>query len=490
MTRARDLADSADKDISGTLTLDDIVLSNDLTVADNGKAIFGASSDLQIYHSTADAASIITDQGTGPLAIQSNFILLQNSGGTANLLKATEGGAVELLHSNAVKLATTATGVDVTGNVTVSALVTTSGRFINATDSYDPWLKGINSSGTETSFIKKDGQGYFGGSVGIGTSSPSEKLVLANSSNEIKFGLDGSSHDIFSNGKTFNIGTTDDTVVRMFQNNSETMRLSGGNVGIGSTLTDRGLLNVNHVNNGHFFADPHIALTLTSATDNASSAGITYATSDSDNYGYFLGAQRTNGGLGNFILKWHDNSSGGTREVFRVDSDSNFLVGTTNSSVAIQSTDVGAVITSTGRIFTTSADHHGFNRTSNGEVIRFRRSATEVGNISVTSSATSFNTSSDYRLKENVADLTGATTRLKQLEPKRFNFIADADTTVDGFLAHEVQSVVPEAITGTHNEVDDDGNPVYQGIDQSKLVPLLVATIKELEARITALEGA
>jgi len=53
-----------------------------------------------------------------------------------------------------------------------------------------------------------------------------------------------------------------------------------------------------------------------------------------------------------------------------------------------------------------------------------------------------------------------------------------------------VQSVVPEAITGTHNEVDDDGSPVYQGIDQSKLVPLLVATIKELEARITALEGA
>ena len=58
------------------------------------------------------------------------------------------------------------------------------------------------------------------------------------------------------------------------------------------------------------------------------------------------------------------------------------------------------------------------------------------------------------------------------------------------FLAHEVQTVVPEAIHGTKDEVDDDGNPVYQGIDQSKLVPLLVATIKELEARITALENA
>ena len=118
-------------------------------------------------------------------------------------------------------------------------------------------------------------------------------------------------------------------------------------------------------------------------------------------------------------------------------------------------------------------------------------SGTIVGSISQNQSSTSFNTTSDHRLKENVVDLTGATTRLKQLAPKRFNFIADPDdTTVDGFIAHEVQTVVPEAITGTHNEVDDDGNPVYQGIDQSKLVPLLVATIKELEARITALENA
>ncbi len=112
-----------------------------------------------------------------------------------------------------------------------------------------------------------------------------------------------------------------------------------------------------------------------------------------------------------------------------------------------------------------------------------------VGSVVTSGSATAYNTSSDYRLKENAVAITGATDRLKQLAPKRFNFIADADTTVDGFMAHEVQSVVPEAITGTHNEVDDDGNPVYQGIDQSKLVPLLVATIQELEARIAALES-
>jgi hypothetical protein len=113
-----------------------------------------------------------------------------------------------------------------------------------------------------------------------------------------------------------------------------------------------------------------------------------------------------------------------------------------------------------------------------------------VGSITFSGSSSSYNTSSDHRLKENVIADWDATTRLKQLNPVRFNFIAHADTTVDGFLAHEVQSVVPEAITGTHNEVDADGNPVYQGIDQSKLVPLLVKTIQELEARIVALETA
>ena len=125
---------------------------------------------------------------------------------------------------------------------------------------------------------------------------------------------------------------------------------------------------------------------------------------------------------------------------------------------------------------------------------RIRNPNGEVGYISTSGSSTTYSTSSDYRLKENVVELSDATTRLKQLLPKRFNFIADVGTdqerTVDGFLAHEVQAIVPEAITGTHNEVDADGNPVYQGIDQSKLVPLLVATIQELEARVTALENA
>jgi len=194
-------------------------------------------------------------------------------------------------------------------------------------------------------------------------------------------------------------------------------------------------------------------------------------------------------------------------------------------------------------------------RGDNGRALSFFRndsSNREVGTVTVTTNSTAYNTSSDYRLKENVNYDWDATTRLKQLKPARFNFILDADTTVDGFLAHEAQAVVPESVTGTKDAmrdeeyqvsaatgdiytpatdayVDEDGNdvdaveevihsadaeqpetladgqqwretkpavmgtrsvPVMQGIDQSKLVPLLVKTILELEARITALENA
>ena len=120
----------------------------------------------------------------------------------------------------------------------------------------------------------------------------------------------------------------------------------------------------------------------------------------------------------------------------------------------------------------------------------YHTNTTIVGRIRTAASSTSYITSSDYRLKENIDYTWDATTRLKQLKPTRFNWIADdTNTLVDGFLAHEVSSVVPEAITGTKDEVDSDGQPVLQGIDHSKLVPLLVKTIQELEARIATLEG-
>jgi len=136
-------------------------------------------------------------------------------------------------------------------------------------------------------------------------------------------------------------------------------------------------------------------------------------------------------------------------------------------------------------------------RTTTGDIIIFRYGTIQYGSISTNGSSTSYNTSSDYRLKENIAPVTGALSRLQQLKPSRFNFVSTPDLTVDGFIAHEVQDVVPEAITGAKDAVDDDGNPVYQGIDQAKLVPLLTAALQEaiakietLEAKVAALEAA
>jgi hypothetical protein len=128
--------------------------------------------------------------------------------------------------------------------------------------------------------------------------------------------------------------------------------------------------------------------------------------------------------------------------------------------------------------------------TSTGNAVEFYQGTnTFVGSISVTGSATAYNTSSDHRLKENIVPLTGAIDRINQLQVHRFNFIAEPDRTVDGFIAHEAQDVVPECVTGEKDAVDDDGNPIYQGIDQSKLVPLLTAALQEAIGRIESLEA-
>lgn len=102
------------------------------------------------------------------------------------------------------------------------------------------------------------------------------------------------------------------------------------------------------------------------------------------------------------------------------------------------------------------------------------------GYVDWTGSGVNYSTTSDYRLKENLEPLTGALARLLQLKPTRFNFIGDSSRQVDGFIAHEVQEVVPGAVTGEKDAIGEDGSPIYQGLDASKLVPLLTAAMQEL----------
>jgi hypothetical protein len=187
----------------------------------------------------------------------------------------------------------------------------------------------------------------------------------------------------------------------------------------------------------------------------------------------------------------------------RINSAGSLLLGTTNTELHVNTTDFGfAYLNGNGaqRLATnhlsTALITNKVNYVSGAtNHIQFRENGAIRGSITSDGSSTSYNTSSDYRLKENVTDLTGATDRLTQIPVHRFNFITNPDRTVDGFLAHEVQAVIPEAVTGEKDAVDEDGNPEYQAIDQSKLVPLLTAALQEalteinnLKTRVTALE--
>ena len=202
-------------------------------------------------------------------------------------------------------------------------------------------------------------------------------------------------------------------------------------------------------------------------------------------------------------------------ERFKVDASGNVLIGVT-SPVGTSANTIESVTLKTDWSWFSHDDAVYIHRPSGGagNVLAFYRGSNYCGGVSVTSSnTTSFNTSSDYRLKENAVSLNGAIERIKQIPVYRFNFISDPDTTVDGFIAHEVADIVPEAVTGekdamkteeyeiTPAVLDDMKNivesavmgtrevPDYQCIDQSKLVPLLTKAIQEQQVMIEALQA-
>jgi len=167
----------------------------------------------------------------------------------------------------------------------------------------------------------------------------------------------------------------------------------------------------------------------------------------------------------------------------RIDSSGNLLVGMTSPINAFNLANIQASTSKNGLGISTSSG------SGTSYFVGFYAGTSNIGSISTSNNTTTaYNTASDYRLKENITEITDGITRVKQLNPSRFNFITDPDRIVDGFLAHEVQGIVPEAVTGTKDAVDLDGNPEYQGLDYAKLTPLLTAALKEAIAKIEMLE--
>jgi hypothetical protein len=184
-------------------------------------------------------------------------------------------------------------------------------------------------------------------------------------------------------------------------------------------------------------------------------------------------------------ISFETNSGSAGAERARIDSSGNLLVGTTSSF------GVGVTVLPAGQVFASrSGDVSGVfdRRDSDGQAVNFRRQGNTVGSVSVTTTATAYNTSSDYRLKEDVLQMTGALARVAALKPVTYKWKSDGSDG-EGFIAHELQAVVPDCVTGEKDAVDAEGNPVYQGIDTSFLVATLTAAIQEQQALIAALQA-
>jgi hypothetical protein len=313
------------------------------------------------------------------------------------------------------------------------------------------------------------------GSVGIGTSSPVQKLQVSSAAGNPA--TSGSAQ----NGITRLSNTTDNGVLDIGIKSGGTGAWLQSTDGGASGLANQYPLLLNPVggNVGIGITNPAYKFHVNATFDHIHMTNPTTGTTGSD--GFTLDCFGTSARLIQRESAPMEFYTGAT-ERMRLDSSGSLLVGTTSSSFG------GRVIVSNdGTTTQTSLSCINTNGSGTMRQIDFftGTNTSRIGSIESTTTSTSFNTSSDYRLKENIVPMTGALEKIAQLKPVTYKWKINGSDG-QGFIAHELQEVVPDCVTGKKDAVDAKGNPDYQGVDTSFLVATLTAAIQELKTEFDA----
>lgn len=305
--------------------------------------------------------------------------------------------------------------------------------------------------------------------VGIGTTSPSNILDIVSASNPTIRITDTTNNcytELNATDTVGYVGTASNHAFAFTTNNTERMRIdSSGNLGVGTSSPNTRIQSTVGSNGSGAVVGLRLQNVGTSAGDGAK---ILFTAGTSTNG---AGISSTGVALDSADLRF---DTGGSNERMRILSDGAVIVGATSnpgggfSQFVVSGPDTVAINNTVSGTGSTTA-------------VYFKRNATGTGTISVTGSNTAYNTSSDYRLKENIAPMTGALAKVAQLKPVTYKWKLDSSDG-EGFIAHELAEVCPHAVSGEKDAVDEDGNPKYQGIDTSFLVATLTAAIQELKA--------